>query len=118
MIIEDSVGSSDPGVNGTLVPHGAKGATSMARDIVRRNETLPAAAPSGLPVDQERAIAALLKGESVTAAAGRVGVSRQTVHRSLAEDPDFIAAYNQARREIAEAVNQCSGCCRSSPSGS
>ena len=78
----------------------------MARDIVRRNETLPAAAPSGLPVDQERAIAALLTGESVTGAAGRAGVARQTVHRWLAEDPDFIAAYNQARREIAEAVSQ------------
>ena len=76
----------------------------MARDIVRRNGTHPAAASSGLPVDQERAISALLTGESVTAAAGRAGVSRQTVHRWLAEDPAFIAEYNQARREIAEAV--------------
>src|SRR4051812_27246851 len=78
----------------------------MERDIGRRNETLPAVSSSGLPVDHERAIAALLTGESVTGAAGRAGVSRQTVHRWLAEDPAFIAAYNQARCEVAEAVGQ------------
>jgi len=37
---------------------------------------------------------------------GRAGVSRQTLHRWPAEDPAFIAEYDQARREIAEAVSQ------------
>jgi hypothetical protein len=73
----------------------------MARDIVRQTETPPA-----LPVPQERAIAALLTGASVTAAAAKAGVARQTVHRWLSDDPAFIAAYNLARREIAEAVAQ------------
>src|SRR4051794_13890859 len=78
----------------------------MARDIVRQNETLAAVASSGLPVDQERAIAALLTGENVTAAAERAGGARQTVPRGPAEAPPFTAAYTQARREIAEAVGQ------------
>ena len=36
----------------------------------------------------------------------RAGVARQTVHRWLADDPEFIAAYNLARREMADAVAQ------------
>ena len=77
----------------------------MARDIVRRNETL-AAGPPALPAQQQQAIAALLSGATVTGAAGRAGVARQTVHRWLADDPEFIAAHNLARREMADAVAQ------------
>jgi hypothetical protein len=73
----------------------------MPHDILRQVETPPA-----LPVPQERAIAALLTGASVTAAATKAGVARQTVHRWLSDDPAFIAAYNLARREVAEAVAQ------------
>ena len=73
----------------------------MPHDILGQVETPPA-----LPVPQERAIAALLTGASVTAAATKAGVARQTVHRWLSDDPAFIAAYNLARREVAEAVAQ------------
>src|SRR4051794_39721207 len=77
----------------------------MARDIVRQNET-HGAGPPALPAQQQQAIAALLSGATVTAAAERAGVARQTVHRWLADDPAFIAAHNLARREMADAVNQ------------
>jgi hypothetical protein len=73
----------------------------MPHDILRRVETPPA-----LPVPQEQALAALLTGATVTAAARRAGVARQTVHRWLSDDPAFIAEYNRARREMAEAVDQ------------
>jgi hypothetical protein len=55
---------------------------------------------------QYRAIGALLAGSTVTDAAKSAGVSRATVHRWLAGDPDFMAAYNMARREAAEALRQ------------
>jgi hypothetical protein len=77
----------------------------MAHDILRQNET-PAAGLPALPVQQERAIAALLTGASVTAAAAKAGIARQTLHRWLSDDAAFIAGYNLARRELADAVNQ------------
>src|SRR4051794_37203961 len=77
----------------------------MSHDILRQNET-PPAGPPALPPHQERAVATLLSGATVTAAAERAGVSRQTVHRWLAEDPAFIAEYNRGRREMADAVKQ------------
>jgi hypothetical protein len=77
----------------------------MAHDILRQNET-PAAGLPALPVSQQRAIAALLAGAGVTAAAAKAGVARQTVHRWLSDDPIFITSYNLARREMADAVNQ------------
>jgi len=40
-------------------------------------------------------------GTSVTAAASDAGIARQTVHRWLANDPEFIAAYNRGRHELA-----------------
>jgi hypothetical protein len=55
---------------------------------------------------QVRAIGALLAGSTVTDAAKSAGVSRATVHRWLSDDPDFMAAYNMARREAAEARRQ------------
>jgi hypothetical protein len=72
---------------------------------LRQNETATAGLPA-LPAQQEQAIAALLTGATVTVAARRAGVARQTVHRWLSDDPAFIAEYNLARREMAEAVGQ------------
>jgi len=46
-------------------------------------------------------LTALLMGTSVTAAASDAGIARQTVHRWLANDPEFIAAYNRGRHELA-----------------
>jgi hypothetical protein len=77
----------------------------MSREILRQNETAAAGSPA-LPAPQEQALAALLTGATVTASARRAGVARQTVHRWLSDDPAFIAAYNRARREMADAVGQ------------
>jgi hypothetical protein len=77
----------------------------MARDILRQNETAAAGLPA-IPAQQEQALAALLTGATVTAAARRAGVARQTVHRWLSDDPAFLAEYNRARREMADAVSQ------------
>ena len=60
------------------------------------------ATPAGsrnLSASQERALAALLTGESVTAAAKTAKVSRQTVHRWM-RAPDFQAAFNAARNDL------------------
>jgi hypothetical protein len=48
---------------------------------------------------QSTALAALVQGQSVTAAARRAGVSPGTVRRWLADDPTFIAARNAALAE-------------------
>src|SRR5262245_12513652 len=48
---------------------------------------------------QGAALAALVQGQSVTAAARRAGVSPGTVRRWLADDPTFIAARNAALAE-------------------
>src|SRR6516164_10657009 len=77
----------------------------MTNDNLRQNRTQPPGSPA-LQVSQEKAIAALLAGATVTAAAAKAGVARQTVHRWLSDDPAFIAEYNLARREMAEAVGQ------------
>lgn len=48
---------------------------------------------------QQRAVAALVSGETVKDAARDAGVNRSTVHRWLKE-PDFMAALNGARRRL------------------
>jgi hypothetical protein len=76
----------------------------MGRDILRQNET-----PAGLatlPVPQQQVLGALLTGATVTAAAAKAQVSRQTVHRWMSDDPEFITELNRARREMADAVGQ------------
>src|SRR5262245_25809567 len=50
---------------------------------------------------QEQAVAALLSEATLQAAAARAGVSASTVKRWLKE-PEFRAAYRQARRELVE----------------
>jgi len=57
--------------------------------------------PPDLTAQQEAVLTALLMGTSVTAAAGEAAISRQTVHRWLANDPEFISAYNRGRHELA-----------------
>ncbi len=58
----------------------------------------------GLPPDQAAAIAALLRGATQAEAAAVSGVSRETVSRWLNHDVAFIAAYRNARFELASQV--------------
>lgn len=55
-----------------------------------------------LSTNQERAIEALLSGETASSTAKTVGVHRTTIHRWLA-DPHFVAALNQRRSDLREA---------------
>ncbi len=57
-----------------------------------------------LSASQIRAVEGLLAGESVTNAAKRAGVSRETVHRWQRQDFGFQAAYNRGRRKLLEAA--------------
>lgn len=52
---------------------------------------------------QSRALSALLAGETVTSAAERAGVARETVHRWLRE-PSFLAELNGGKAEILATV--------------
>ena len=90
----------------------------MGRDIARQNATVLAksepkvvekfdgALAGSLDAGQLLALTALLTGASATAAARAAKVHRGTVHRWLKEDPAFIAEYNLARKEMAEALGQ------------
>src|SRR4051794_33178435 len=77
---------------------------------MRQDETpaaeLSVTEPAALPEKQEKALAYLLAGQGVTAAAQAAGVSRQPVHRWKSDDAGFVAAYNAARRELAETLKQ------------
>ena len=66
----------------------------MGRDIVRQNET------DSTDASQALAIEALVAGSTVTAAADQAGVSRATLHRWLASDHVFIAAFNDRKAEV------------------
>src|SRR5262249_37928971 len=52
---------------------------------------------------QTQALAALLSGKSVTAAAEAAGVARETLHRWLRDDPAFQAALGSGKAELLEA---------------
>lgn len=52
-----------------------------------------------LTPQQENAIVALINETSVAAAARASGVGQRTLHRWIAEDEQFKAAYRRARRE-------------------
>ena len=56
-----------------------------------------------LTATQEQALLLLASGETVTATAEAVGVSRQTVSEWANRDPDFIAALNSMRQETLDA---------------
>jgi hypothetical protein len=57
----------------------------------------------GLPPVQEKALAALLAGKTVVAAAADANVSRESVFRWL-RDPVFVAAYNTAKIDLRDAA--------------
>jgi transposase-like protein len=58
-------------------------------------------AQADLTGQQEAVLAALLTGNTITAAASDAGIARQTVHRWLANNAEFIAAYNRGRHQLA-----------------
>ena len=90
----------------------------MGRDIARQNATVLAKSEpkvvgkfhgvlaENLDAGQQRALTAWLTGKSVTAAAKDAKVHRGTVYRWMTEDAGFIAEFNLARKEMAEAVSQ------------
>ena len=59
--------------------------------------------PKNLTATQEKALLLLASGETVTATAEAVGVSRQTVSEWANRDPEFIAALNSVRQETLDA---------------
>jgi hypothetical protein len=67
-----------------------------------RNATPSNADP--LTTQQLRAIAELIAGRSVTAAAAAVEIDRTTLHRWLRADFEFQAELNRLRREAREAI--------------
>ena len=58
-----------------------------------------------LTPQQQRALEALLAGQTVTAAANTAGVDRSTVHRWQKDDLVFRAAFNRGRRELLASVH-------------
>jgi hypothetical protein len=52
--------------------------------------------------EQRKALELLAQGRSVSEAAEKTGVARQTVHRWLKNDPAFAALYNQWHAEMKE----------------
>ena len=56
-----------------------------------------------LTATQEKALLLLASGETVTATAEAVGVSRQTVSEWVNGDADFIAQLNRIRQEVLDA---------------
>jgi hypothetical protein len=84
----------------TLAASRPQGDSIVGRDIVRQNAT-PETTSNPC---QLRAIAALVGGATVTAAAQAAGVSRATVHRWLADDHDFASELALAKIEQAAAL--------------
>lgn len=74
----------------------------MGRNMARQNATVPGTLDAG----QSRAIQALISGTGVAVAAEQAGVHRGTLHRWMTDDPAFLAAYNLAQQQLAEAVAQ------------
>src|SRR5215510_13573473 len=68
---------------------------------MQRNAT---PATDSLTPTQEKALAALLAGKTVTAAATAAEVDRTTVHRWLKDDFTFRAALNRGQRDLREAM--------------
>ena len=62
-----------------------------------QNVTLPAE----ISPAQSLAVAALANGSTITEAAERAGVARETVSRWANDDPDFIAELQNTRAEMA-----------------
>src|SRR5262245_53114031 len=75
---------------------------TMVCDRSPRNGALSALSSGA----QDKAFGAQPSGATVTSAAKVAGVDRATLHRWLAEDTVFIAAYNAYRAEMMDAVRQ------------
>ncbi len=67
-----------------------------AGDTMQQNATLSDG--------QERALASLLAGKTVTTAAADAGIDRTTLHRWLKSDFAFQASLNRGRRELRDAM--------------
>lgn len=63
-----------------------------------------AAPDTTITPQQQKALSALLAGESVTSAAKTARVNRTTVHRWLGGDQNFQAAWNRGRAELHDAT--------------
>ena len=77
--------------------------------IPTKSHTPPRADPppvQPLSASQERALDALVAGESITEAARQAHVDRSTVHRWLSRDDRFRAGVNAARRELRETAQR------------
>ena len=57
----------------------------------------------GFPPEQEAALAVLVAGQGIEAAAKSAGVHRSTLHRWRTTDPAFEIEYRRRRREVREA---------------
>lgn len=77
----------------------------MARnDTDLESESGSRAKPSGPTPSQWKVIEALAAGKTVKDAANMAGVGRESVHRWLRNDVEFIAAHNQARQDVADSI--------------
>ena len=74
--------------------------TNSSRTSSPRRDPEPKSEASDLSAAQERALQHLAAGSSISDAARKVGVDRKTIHRWLATDPHFAAAFNAWRREM------------------
>jgi hypothetical protein len=76
---------------------------SMRRNATQCDEPGDVGTAPLAPI-QERVLAELLHGQTITAAAETAGVSRSAVHRWLADDDAFVAALNLGKRELRRAA--------------
>ncbi len=60
---------------------------------------------STLPPAQAQVVAALAKGQTITAAAAEAGIHRTTIHHWLRTEPDFKTAVETAQREHISSLN-------------
>ena len=58
-----------------------------------------------LPPTQAQVVAALAKGQTITAAAARAGIHRTTIHHWLRTEPDFKTAVETAQRDYVSSLS-------------
>jgi hypothetical protein len=110
--VEVGVASVGGGTQAAVVPEpGTAAGTMLATGtgagtgaIGTKSVEVTGSGDLGVSVPQEQAIRALAIGRTTTDAAAEAGVSRRTLHRWLAEDAAFIAAYNAWRRDAAQSA--------------
>ncbi len=82
-----------------LVPSGGRD------DGSEPGELGPEGAAGDLRPEQEKALAMLVAGKSVTDVAREIGVHRVTLHRWMKSNPSFAAAFNQWREQMQESAH-------------